>query len=78
MRKTFSFRGISRSTDNMFVQDGDCMELVNLRNKNGATVPVAHPKELASFPYEYSQVYRHEAAAKYLCPTFHNCLSTNR
>lgn len=69
MHKSFSFRGISRSIDNMFVQDGDCMELVNLRNKNGATVPVAHPKELAAFPYEYSQVYRHESAAKYLCIT---------
>ncbi|MBR5893513.1 MAG: hypothetical protein IKZ37_07760 [Bacteroidaceae bacterium] len=69
MHKTFSFRGISRSTDNMSVQDGDCLELLNLKNKNGSTVPVAPPQVIANLPYRYSAVYRHEAASKYLCIT---------
>lgn len=69
MHKSFSFRGITRSADNMFVQEGDCMELVNLRNKNGSTLPVAHPARLASLPDNYSAVYRHVPASKYLCIT---------
>ncbi|MBR5334747.1 MAG: hypothetical protein IKV23_00570, partial [Bacteroidaceae bacterium] len=69
MHKTFSFRGISRSTDNMFVQDGDCLELINLKSRNGSAVPVAPPQVLANLPYRYSAVYRHEAASKYLCIT---------
>jgi hypothetical protein len=42
------FNGITSSS---VYQDGDCLDMVNLRKKNGALEPVAPRKKLFDFPY---------------------------
>ena len=37
MHKSFSFKGITRSSDNLLATEGECLELVNLRYVNGYT-----------------------------------------
>lgn len=67
MLKNITFKGIVRSTDNLYSKDGECAELINLRITNGVAQPIAPPKELASLPRKYSAVYRHEIAGVYMC-----------
>ena len=67
MLKNITFKGIVRSTDNLYSKDGECAELINLRIANGVAQPIAPPLELASLPRKYSAVYRHEIAGVYMC-----------
>lgn len=67
MLKNITFKGIVRSTDNLYAKDGECEELINLRIVNGVAQPIAPPDVLASFSRKYSAVYRHESAGVYMC-----------
>lgn len=67
MQKSFSFKGITRDTDNLYVKEGECTEVVNMRFENGVAVPVSAPSPVAVCGYRFSAIYRHEKTAKYLC-----------
>ncbi len=67
MLKNITFKGIVRSTDNLYSKDGECAELINLRIANGVAQPIAPPQVLASLSRKYSAVYRHEIAGVYMC-----------
>lgn len=67
MHNRFSFKGIVRSNDNMFSNDGECLELVNMRMVNGSLKPIPEPKSIALLPGLYSAVYRHPASGCHLC-----------
>ena len=41
MHKNFSFKGVVRSNDNILADDGECLELVNMRTVNGALRPIS-------------------------------------
>lgn len=69
MKKIFTFKGIKNNTDALYANDGECMEMVNMRLKNGSAVPVALPRELASLEHEYTAVYHHVMASVYLLVT---------
>lgn len=67
MQKIITFNGIVRAGDELTASDGECMEIVNLRYKNGSLQPMAAPKQLASLPYDYVAVYHHSLASVYMC-----------
>lgn len=69
MQKIFSFKGITRNTGLLYSKEGECNELVNMRQYNGALVPMHKPLKLASFPYNYKAIYRHELVSTYFCVT---------
>ncbi len=69
MQKSFSFRGIVRSTDNLLAREGECMELVNMRVNNGSLQPIHKPALLAHLPHSYSAIYFHSMVAVYMCVT---------
>lgn len=65
MQKSFSFKGLTQNSDNMLVADGECMELVNLRYRDGCLLPISvpHEKELESV---YVKFYWHSVAEMFL------------
>lgn len=67
MLKNITFKGIVRSTDNLYAKDGECAELINLRIANGVAQPIAPPHVLATLSRKYTAVYRHETASVYMC-----------
>ena len=67
MHKNFSFKGLVRSNDNILVNDGECLELVNLRMVNGSLQPVPEPVEVAVLSSKYSKIYWHDMASCYIC-----------
>lgn len=67
MHKNFSFKGMVRSNDNILVNDGECLELVNLRMVNGSLRPIPEPVEIAVLSSKYSRIYWHEMASCYIC-----------
>lgn len=69
MLKSFSFKGINRSTDAVLAQDGECQDIVNLRMSNGSLLPMPPPRELAGLSTRYSAIFRHEIAGCYICIT---------
>ncbi|MBR2637479.1 MAG: hypothetical protein IKD40_01365 [Bacteroidaceae bacterium] len=69
MRKIIPFKGVVYNCDNLYAQDGDCLDLLNVRVKNGSLQPLPVPDKVASFPYRYKQVYWHSMASRYLCIT---------
>lgn len=66
MQKNFSFKGINLSTDSALVQDGECLDIVNLRMSNGSLVPMPQPAMIAWLQKEYSAVFWHEMAEHYI------------
>lgn len=60
------FSGITRNTDDGICRDGECMELINARIKNGSIEPIPSPIVLQSFNEEYTKGYYHPAPQKYL------------
>ena len=66
MQKNFSFKGINRSTDVALAQDGECLDMVNLRMSNGSLVPMPKPAEVAVLDSAYSALYWHELAECYI------------
>lgn len=69
MHKIFSFRGVVRNTDNLLAAEGECVEVMNLRMKDGSLVPIGRPVDVATLGYAYSRILWHEAAGCYLCLT---------
>lgn len=67
MQKSFSFKGLTRNSDDILVTDGECMELVNLKYRDGCLVPfpsVFYEKELDSC---YTKVFWHPLADMFFC-----------
>ena len=69
MHKSFSFKGIGGTSDKIVAQDGECMELVNLRDVSGSLRPVPQMTEVVTLDTLYSAIYWHEQAYCYLCVT---------
>lgn len=69
MHKSFSFKGINRSNDILLAQDGECLDVVNLRMSNGCLCPMPQPVPTADLSGVYSAVYRHEMADCYVAIT---------
>lgn len=67
MHKNFSFKGLVRSNDNILANEGECLELVNLRMVNGSLKPIPETKEKAVLSERYSKIYWHDKASCYLC-----------
>lgn len=60
MKKTIiPITGISRNTDDTICSDGDCVELINARVKNGSISPVGQPVLEISFPTNRKPIYIH-------------------
>lgn len=69
MHKNFSFKGVVRSNDNLLANEGECLELVNLRMVNGSLRPIPTMVEEACLYSEYSAIYWHGKASCYMCIT---------
>lgn len=67
MHKNFSFKGVVRSNDNILANDGECIELVNLRTVNGSLRPIPEFTEKAVLQGKYSDIYWHSKVNCYLC-----------
>ena len=67
MHKNFSFKGVVRSNDNILANEGECLELVNLRMVNGSLKPIPETVERAVLPDWYSDIYWHDKASHYIC-----------
>ena len=50
MQKIFSFKGITRNTGDLLAQEGECLDMVNLRMVNGSLEPFPQPDIVASLP----------------------------
>ncbi len=72
MQKSFSFKGLTRNSDNLLVADGECMELINLRVKDGCLVPLPSEYNETELETCYEKVYWHSAANMYLCIEYKN------
>ena len=66
MHKNFSFRGINRSTDVALLQDGECLDIVNMRMSNGSLLPMPQPAIVAELKRGYSALFLHEIAQCYI------------
>ena len=67
MHKNFSFKGVVRSNDNILANEGECLELVNLRMVNGSLKPIPETVETAVLSEKYSKIYWHDKASCYVC-----------
>ena len=59
MHKVFSFKGVNKATDDVVAQEGECLEVVNLRMCNGSLRPVPLPEKVAVLGYAYSGIFLH-------------------
>ena len=69
MHKSFSFKGINRSSDFLLSQDGECLDMVNLRMSNGSLRPMPKPVAVAGLQGCYSAVYSHGTTGFYVAVT---------
>lgn len=69
MQKIISFKGIARGGDNLLSPDGECLDVVNMRMKEGSLVPVPRPDDVTTLAHGCSQIYWHEIASHYICVT---------
>ena len=53
----------------MLAGEGECIEAVNMRVKDGTMVPVPVPTEEALLKVDYSRIFWHELASCFLCVT---------
>lgn len=60
------FTGINRSIDDGASTDGQTMELINARIKNGMVEPIAKPLYIGAIPVEVDKMYYHSNAKKYV------------
>lgn len=67
MQKSFSFKGITRNSDNLLVPDGECVELINLRYRDGCLEPIPSVFNDVELESAYDKIYWHSAARMYLC-----------
>ena len=66
MQKSFSFKGLTYNSDNLLVADGECMELVNLRYRDGALFPIPTGGQESVLESVYCRIYWHPASEMYL------------
>lgn len=59
---TISLSGITRDTDDGISPDGECMELINARIKNGSISPIGKPILEIAFPKGRKPIYIHKNA----------------
>lgn len=59
---TIPLSGITRSTDDGISKDGECIELINVRVKNGSLSPMGRPIQGKIFPGGRKPVYIHQNA----------------
>ena len=67
MHKNFTFKGVVRSNDNILANEGECLELVNLRMVNGSFRPIPESVERAVLPDKFSRIYWHDKANCHIC-----------
>lgn len=60
------FTGINRSIDEGISTDGQCMELINARIKNGSIEPIGKPVLLDKIPIEVSRLFYHTLAKRFI------------
>ena len=58
MHKIFSFKGVTRKSDNLLAGDGECIAAVNVRAKDGVMVPLPRLTD------EVTLAHRLDAAAR--------------
>lgn len=59
--------GITRNTDDGVCKDGECLELINARIKNGSLEPIGRPIQEKVFASErFSKIFFHSIAKKYI------------
>ncbi|MBS5701332.1 MAG: hypothetical protein KHX11_20115 [Bacteroides cellulosilyticus] len=63
------FTGINRSIDEGISTDGQCMELINARIKNGSIEPIGQPVFLANFEIQVDRLFYHSIVHKYIALT---------
>lgn len=63
------FTGINRSIDEGISTDGQCMELINARIKNGSVEPIGSPVLLSDFTIKIDRLFYHSIAHKYIAIT---------
>ena len=49
MHKVFSFKGVNKATDDVVAQEGECLEVVNLRSSPGVCL-------LRNIPSSYDRI----------------------
>lgn len=69
MHKIFSFKGVTRKSDNLLAGDGECIAAVNVRAKDGVMVPLPRLSDEVTLAHRYSAIYWHEMTRHYLCVT---------
>lgn len=63
------FSGINRSIDEGISNDGQCMELINARIKNGSVEPIGKPVLLSELPIEVIKMHYHTMAKRFIAIT---------
>ncbi len=72
MQKSFSFKGITRNSDNLLVADGECMELINCRVKDGCLEPVSLSFDEKLLEASYEKMFWHSVAEMFICIEYKN------
>ena len=67
MKKSFSFKGLTRNSDNLLVADGECMELLNMSVRDGCMYPVSSNFNETELEDAYSKLFWHAAAGMLIC-----------
>lgn len=67
MKKSFSFKGLTRNSDDLLVADGECMELVNMSMRDGCMFPVSSHYDETELAGAYSKLFWHVATQTLLC-----------
>lgn len=69
MQKSFSFKGINRSTDVVLAHDGECLDVMNMRMSDGSLRPMPQPVTVAGLSSPCSAVYHHPTTGNYIAVT---------
>lgn len=72
MQKSFSFKGINRCTDVLLANDGECLDVVNMRMTGGSLLPMPQPGVVAELRHACSAFYRHATSGCYIGITADN------
>lgn len=64
--KIIQIKGITRNTDDGICLDGECMELINARLKNGSIEPIGKPILIKETKNTYKNIYYHTLAKRYI------------
>lgn len=64
--KIIQIKGITRNTDDGICPDGECMELINARLKNGSIEPIGKPILIKETKNTYKNIFYHTLAKRYI------------